>query len=88
MQYGGPIDQGWVPALVARDDCPALPALCTGAATIQGTGMTLTYICPQTSTTEVATTVHVTVTATTTVTEIEAPNSSTPAPVPDPAPPK
>jgi hypothetical protein len=85
MQYGAPIDQGWAPALAARADCPALPALCTGAVILSGVPTALTYICPLTTTVEAATTVHVTVTATTTVYE-DAPHSSTPVPVPAPAP--
>jgi hypothetical protein len=85
MKYGATIDHSWVPALVARDDCPALPAMCTGAVILSGVPTALTYICPQTTTVEAATTVHVTVTATTTVYE-DAPNNSTPAPVPAPAP--
>ncbi|KAF1921145.1 hypothetical protein BDU57DRAFT_38602 [Ampelomyces quisqualis] len=69
VQYYDAFKQAHAPALAARDDCTKLPALCTGAVTVSGTGMTLTYLCPATSQVPVST-VHVTVTATTTVTSL------------------
>ncbi|OAL00460.1 hypothetical protein IQ06DRAFT_305401 [Phaeosphaeriaceae sp. SRC1lsM3a] len=62
MRYDGPGRQ----YVDSRDECAPLPALCTGPVMLQGSEMTLTYVCPKTS--EVPSTVHVTVTATTTVT--------------------
>ncbi|KAH5121499.1 hypothetical protein HBH71_057780 [Parastagonospora nodorum] len=78
IQYGAPIDQVWAPAMAARDDCAALPALCTGPAMVSGTATTLTYVCPKTV--EAATTLVVTVTTTVT----EAPASSAPIAAPGP----
>ncbi|KAL5114427.1 hypothetical protein ACEQ8H_007682 [Pleosporales sp. CAS-2024a] len=88
MQYGAPIDQALASAVAARDECSALPAMCTGPAMISGMDVTLTYICLQTSSMERMTTVHVTVTATKTITE-GAEGSTTPVldPILSPAPP-
>jgi hypothetical protein len=52
--------------MAPRENCPETRELCTGPVMLHGTGMTLTYLCPQTS--DAVSTVHVTVTATTIVT--------------------
>jgi hypothetical protein len=75
IQYGAPIDPAWAPAMAPRDNCPEPRELCTGPVMLHGTGMTLTYLCPQTS--DAVSTVHVTVTATTIVTLAPAPAEPT-----------
>lgn len=54
---------------IARDGtCTELPKLCTAPAIMYGHSTTVTYICPQTTTSRKRSTVHVTITKTTTVT--------------------
>ncbi|KAF1932984.1 uncharacterized protein M421DRAFT_254651 [Didymella exigua CBS 183.55] len=54
---------------VARDDtCAELPRLCTAPAIMYGYPTTVTYACPETTTSRERSTVHVTITKTTTVT--------------------
>jgi len=53
---------------VARDvTCAELPKLCTAPAMIHGYSRTVTYLCPETTTSREKSTVHVTITKTTTV---------------------
>lgn len=70
-------------ALVPRDSsCSSLPKLCTDHVLMRGVATTLTYLCPE-PTTSPTTTILVTITKTTTVTEAR--STGTPA---VPAPPK
>ena len=53
---------------VARDDtCAELPKLCTAPAMMHGYPTTVTYLCPETTSSREKSTVHVTITKTTTV---------------------
>lgn len=53
---------------VPRDDiCVELPKLCTGPAMMFGYATTVTYLCPEITTSRERSTVHVTITKTTTV---------------------
>lgn len=70
-------------SVVPRDDtCAELPKLCTGPVIMYGFATTLTYLCPETSTTRKRSTTHVTITKTITVTppEVEITEGPTAAP--------
>ncbi|XPS96701.1 hypothetical protein M3J09_005960 [Ascochyta lentis] len=73
--------------MVARDGvCAELPKLCTGSVMLYGHATTLTYLCPEATTTHVPSTVHITITKTITVTPPEAETTEGPTDTPVVAP--
>jgi hypothetical protein len=57
-----------LPKVARHNTCAELPKLCTAPAMMHGYPTTVTYLCPETTTSHERSTVHVTITKTTTVT--------------------